>query len=539
MLALPTSHKVLRLRDYQQDGLDKLRASMRKGNKRIVLCAPTGSGKTEQAMALIQAAIEKNSRVAFIADRQILVTQTSRRAWDYGIQHGVLMGDQTTGTFENIRICSAQTIESRGMHAVDLIILDECHVRRHAIIEHAIKHDVPVIGLSATPLAPWMAMSFQDVVNVITTDELTRAGHLVPMTVYAPERAQIRTEGLKVKAGGEWGRKDVSERVLEVVGDAVGEWRGLIADKFNGVPQPTIAFAASVADSEALAEQFQDAGHDFAVLSYRQSSEEKDAIIRAFREGRHIGLVSCAVLERGFDAPETRIMIDCYPLRSSLMALLQRYGRVIRACEGKDMAYVLDCAGNYLAFQDYILDFFAHGVDALGNKRLAKAKRNEVLKRKDATCGACGAVYQPRARECHACGTPRPERVKSPGGGGGSMIVRKDGKLVVVDSSQREYGEYKGHRLYSQLYSTACEHKDPERAKKQALAQYKELTGEWPDRRHPSVVPIDPAIRNMVEGMRRAYAVRMAYARKKTGWDARNGRRTRTQFDKGYRHSPR
>ena len=95
MLALAEPHATLTLRDYQSEGLEMLRTALRCGHKRVVVCAPTGSGKTEMAMALIQAAQAKGSRVAFVADRQLLVTQTSRRAWGYGIDHGILMGDQT------------------------------------------------------------------------------------------------------------------------------------------------------------------------------------------------------------------------------------------------------------------------------------------------------------------------------------------------------------------------------------------------------------------------------------------------------------
>ena len=37
---------ILELREYQKQYVDELQNSFKKGNKKIVLCAPTGSGKT-------------------------------------------------------------------------------------------------------------------------------------------------------------------------------------------------------------------------------------------------------------------------------------------------------------------------------------------------------------------------------------------------------------------------------------------------------------------------------------------------------------
>ena len=79
-------------------------------------------------MALIQAAADKGSRVSFIADRRSLVAQTSQRFTGAGIRHGILMGDDTVGTSEPVRVESAQTIQSRGLRmGTDLFVLDECH----------------------------------------------------------------------------------------------------------------------------------------------------------------------------------------------------------------------------------------------------------------------------------------------------------------------------------------------------------------------------------------------------------------------------
>ena len=135
-------------------------------------------------------------------------------------------------------------------------------------------------------------------------------------------------------AGGEWRKDDLAKRALSVIGDAVPEWTARTKEYFGG-PVKTIAFCASVADCEVTAKRFQEAGHDFRVISYRQSAEEKQVIIDHFRQGQHIGLVSCVALTKGFDVPETRVMIDRYPIRKSLSRHIQKIGRVMRKAPGQ------------------------------------------------------------------------------------------------------------------------------------------------------------------------------------------------------------
>ena len=64
------------LRPYQQHAIELLREAMRKGNRRIILCAPTGAGKTVMFSSMVQAALTKGKKVLIITDRIELLTQT-------------------------------------------------------------------------------------------------------------------------------------------------------------------------------------------------------------------------------------------------------------------------------------------------------------------------------------------------------------------------------------------------------------------------------------------------------------------------------
>lgn len=55
------------LRPYQVAGVNRLRAGYRSGHRSMLLCAPTGSGKTLMSAYLMNEA-RKGTRTAFVVD---------------------------------------------------------------------------------------------------------------------------------------------------------------------------------------------------------------------------------------------------------------------------------------------------------------------------------------------------------------------------------------------------------------------------------------------------------------------------------------
>ena len=105
--------KAIELWPFQEKSVDALREGIRDGHRCQVLCSPTGSGKTTIGAFLLQEALAKGSKAAFVVDLVSLCGQTSTALWDYGIQHGMAQSGNTFGRDEPIQICSAQTIEKR------------------------------------------------------------------------------------------------------------------------------------------------------------------------------------------------------------------------------------------------------------------------------------------------------------------------------------------------------------------------------------------------------------------------------------------
>ncbi|MEQ3625958.1 MAG: DEAD/DEAH box helicase family protein [Celeribacter sp.] len=124
-----TEPKEINLRPYQADAIENLRAGIRGGKRRLLLCAGTGAGKTLTAAHLLHEAARKGSYALFIVDRVALVDQTSSVFDEYGIQHGIVQGvNERWMPNENVQVCSAQTLAKRSLpRDPALIVVDEAH----------------------------------------------------------------------------------------------------------------------------------------------------------------------------------------------------------------------------------------------------------------------------------------------------------------------------------------------------------------------------------------------------------------------------
>jgi DNA repair protein RadD len=65
------------LRPYQSDVVAEFERTIAAGQKRIILVAPTGSGKTIIGAEIIKRAVERHQTVLVLAHRREIITHTS------------------------------------------------------------------------------------------------------------------------------------------------------------------------------------------------------------------------------------------------------------------------------------------------------------------------------------------------------------------------------------------------------------------------------------------------------------------------------
>ncbi len=474
-------------RPYQVKTLEALRENLRRGIRRQIICAPTGSGKTVIAGTLIKEAVAKGSRVLFIADRKALVNQTSKRFYEMGIEHGRIQAQNTHNTDAQVLVASAQTLERwPSMPDTDIIIIDEAHSVRQSAKDWLATLDMPVVGLTATPFTKGLGQIYSAVVNTCTTDNLlewrdpnTQTSYLAPLRVFVG--SEINMKGAAVKSDGEWQDREIESRGQAIIGDAVIEWTRKTRQLFGG-PVKTLVRSATIKHGAEIVQAFQSAGYDFKQATHTMSDSAEAALLEDFRRGTLTGLVSVDKFNKGFDVPDILCLIDQRPLRKSLASEIQFLGRGMRSAPGKEYVLVLDHTSNYLSFARGIHKFFADGVRTLadGEKRLNVVRKElSPVQRLKRLC-SCGFVIPPGADYCPSCGAAAKKRRAR------RRIVRKAGRLeqyASPGSNKKSGWAWDQAWTWREMCTVALDLKsgDWDGATRLAKAQFKQFYGMWPD----------------------------------------------------------
>ncbi len=459
---------MLNLREYQTASLDALRGGFAAGHRSQILYAPTGAGKTEMAIALLDATNKKGNKAAMVLDRIILCDQTSQRLERYSIDHGVLQsGHWRYRPQENIQVCSAQTIEKRGSFpGLSLLIVDECHAMRKQTVDFIKNNpDIRVIGLTATPFTKGIGNVYDHVVSTVTTSQLVEQGVLAPLRVFIAK--EVDMTGVK-KVAGEWNQAETEKRSMQITGDVVAEWIKKTHEIF-GRPVKTIVFCSGVDHGADLAKKFAEQGYNFVSISYRDDDEFKRDVIEDFAkpDTEINGLIATDILTKGFDVPDVLIGVSARPFSKSLSSHIQQMGRIMRGYPGKEFAVWLDHSGNYLRFREDWEAIYQDGVHELDDGA-EKPRKEKTDKEKEASkCPKCGALWPTGSDTCTNCGHVR----------------QRKSKVEAVPGMMEELtGQVKGNPLDKQEFWAMCQYKikyggwQPGRA----AHTYKERFGVWP-----------------------------------------------------------
>jgi DNA repair protein RadD len=479
----------INLYDYQTRAVEALRENIRDGIKNQILCAPTGSGKTVMAAYLTRAALERGSRVVFLADRKPLILQTSETFDRFGIDHGVIQAQHWRyRPWKAVQVASPQTLERREWpEGLDLIIVDEAHTARKNTLARIQRRDCVTIGLTATPFTRGLGKHYDAVVSVTTTNELIQSGNLAPYRIFAPSEPDMT--GAKVTAG-EWTDRDAAERSMPIVGDVVEHYLKLAyGRKF-------IAFGATVAHAQAIRDQFLASGVRAEMYVGTTTDEERAGLLDEYRkrDSQILGLCSVGALAKGFDVEDVSCVIVARPLRKSLAEHVQIIGRGLRRDphDPDKECIVLDHAGNTMRLGDQMAEFFEVSVHELDDgKTKDKKKKERPKEERHRKCPTCHHVHAVRP-SCPNCGYEYPRK----------QVLHQSGELVERGSSA---GVPKGEkqRWYSELigYAQARGYKSG-----WASHKYREKFGVWPRSLSETPAPVTAEVERWIRSRMIAWA---------------------------------
>jgi len=402
------------LRPYQEQLLDDIRASMRRGHRRVLAVMPTGAGKGTTIAVMVSNAAERGHRVLILAHRAELIADLSQRIHGLGINHGILANGYREDLRHPVQVGSVQTVVRRlgRIPPPSMVIQDEAH---HLVAGNMWGRVIDawprayLIGKTATPerlsgegLGEGHGGYFQDMVQGPDAGWLTEQGFLVSARIFAPPGIDLSAVRRFDTAKG---RHDSDEilRQGQAMGDAVSHYRRTIQDEHNGT---AIAFCCSVAHADALAEAFRSQGIAAARLDGAMDRGERRRMINDLGAGVLKVITSCDIISEGTDIPSVTGAILLRPT-DSLGLHLQQVGRVLRPAPGKRWAIVNDHVGNSLRHglptdqREWSLEGRQKGKRRAASEALPVKVCDScfsTLPSAEPVCPICGFVFPPAAR---------------------------------------------------------------------------------------------------------------------------------------------
>jgi superfamily II DNA or RNA helicase len=388
----------MQLRPYQEKAIEEMRSLLMQGKNRLILCSPTGSGKTVIFSHMAKLALQKGKKVLIVTDRIELMQQSGRALHNLGMQvHRIEAGRESyfagqlyTGMVETLARRTRDARYLALLKGFDLIIFDEAHKQSFDKLFEHIGQNTAVIGATATPMRKGAQISldknYQAIVETTGIPDLIEQGFLVPCRTYG---VPVDLSDVKMKG------TDYDEKSM---GDAYSKnrvYEGVIENYLRLCPgSKTIAFSPNIDSSLELCQKMQLRGINAKHLDSNMSKMDRVRILAWFKKTPDAVLCNVGILTTGFDEPAVETII-LYRATTSLPLFLQMAGRGSRIHTGKTHFNLLDFGENVKRH-----GFWEDNRSWNLEKKVAKKKGAIPAK----NCKECNGILNISVMICPYCG---------------------------------------------------------------------------------------------------------------------------------------
>ena len=385
---------MFKLRDYQQEMIDKVYQSIKSGHRSIMVQSPPRTGKTVLMADIARRATAKGNRVLFMVHRQEIVEQVVKtfRA------DGVNMNLATIGMVQTI------TRHVGDLDPPQIIFVDEAHhalARTYQRVLEAFPKAYKLL-FTATPYR-LNGTGFTDIADDLITGKpvswLIDHHSLAPVDYYAP--SQIDASKLRTKRTGDYSEGSIREAMKpKIYGNAVKHYLKLAAGK------QAIAYTYNVDSAIRLAQAFNSQGITARAVAGSTPKEERRKIIEDYRAGKIKIVTNAELFTEGLDLPNVDCVIMLRPTQS-LSLYLQFSMRSMNPREGKT-ATIIDHVGN--------VERFGLPTDdrewTLEGREKGKTSSSGATIKPVTVCQTCFASFYRTGGTCPYCGAALGEEKK-------------------------------------------------------------------------------------------------------------------------------
>ena len=378
---------MFKLRNYQQETVDKVYQSMRNGHKSIMVQQPPRTGKTVIMADIARRATAKGNRIMFIVHRQEIIEQAIQTFKD----------DDVDMNLAQIGMVQTFTRHVDKLKPPAIIFVDEAHHALAATYRRILDSFPKAYKLlfTATPYR-LNGKGFTDIADDLILGKsvpwLIEHHFLAPVDYYAP--SQIDVKKLRTKSTGEFSEDSIKEALKpKIYGNAVRHYHELAKG------MQAIAYTYNVDSAVRLARAFNGHGISARAVSGKTPKDERKQIIEDYRAGKIKIVTNAELFTEGLDLPNVDCVIMMRPTQS-LSLYLQFAMRSMNPREGKT-AVIIDHVGNVERF-GLPTDKRQWSLEGV-SKQNKRASSGTVIK-SVTVCPRCFASFYRTGDSCPYCG---------------------------------------------------------------------------------------------------------------------------------------
>lgn len=418
------------LRPYQQEARYQINTLLN-ACRHPVFVAPTGTGKTKTAIAVIQDRIAIGQRVFVLTPQEEIFAQWRIACLDARIECGMIDSNGIIGRNKKIYICMPLSLNNilsllPEHFKPDIIITDECHHSRANTWENIYNFFPNAIrfGLTATPQrtdGKGLDDHYTDIVQTIDMQTAINEGYLAEPLIIAPEQYKINCR----IQNGDYNTQDQAEQLgkTRIIGDVIQQYSNI----FSGLP--ILAACSTHEHALQMTKAFCETGYKFEHIHSNLPQSERHRILKEIRTGKINGLCTVGIGIEGLDIPGLYGLI--WLRRTlSITIYLQFIGRVLRPMQGKSYGIIIDPVGNTFihGYPQMQRSWKLTGRDDIETDQGMLAPRMKI-------CPQCSVINAKVNKICHICGYDFTSGLLS------ATMKRKlpamvDGKLVILNDAE-------------------------------------------------------------------------------------------------------
>ncbi|MCQ8848085.1 DEAD/DEAH box helicase [Alteromonas stellipolaris] len=340
---------------HQKDALLDIESGRAQGKNTFLLVLPTGTGKTEVFIA-----DHSNQKKLGNADRALVIVPYKDLREQTKIRFtkrdpNLIVSSDILDSSADVIVQTTQAIQrqftSLTTNHFDYIVVDEAHHAPAQGLKRVLEHFNPktLIGCTATD----KRLDQKDLAEIfgryqlrMTLEEAIKQKLLPPIRAF---RLESNIDFSQVKFNGkEFVKNDLNKRVIlpsrdQLIVDVISKYftqqdavTGQSLDALQGV-----IFCVDVKHANRLAALL----NKHMICAEAVSANSREGL-KKYKEGKVRFLCACDLLNEGWDAPNTSIVVMARPTMSKVL-YMQQLGRGTRNYPGKEALYAIDVVDSY------------------------------------------------------------------------------------------------------------------------------------------------------------------------------------------------